>query len=153
MEIRPALESDQAAIVNLVRQSRINRRDIHWQRFLVAAEDDAIIGIGQVKIHADGARELASIAVAPTHQHRGIASQIVRALIERETQQGHRALYLFCESKLQPFYERFGFELIERADTPHSLAREVRFIRPIARVASFILRRTIRVAVMRRVAS
>lgn len=112
MHLRSALASDQANIASIIRAARINPMSLHWQHFTIAEEDGQIIGIGQIKTHGDGSRELASIAVVPTHQHRGVASAIIRELLTREP----GTLYLFCRAPLAPFYERFGFHRIEREE-------------------------------------
>jgi hypothetical protein len=44
----------------MVREARINPRNLHWSRFLLAEEGGRIVGIGQVKIHKNGTREVAS---------------------------------------------------------------------------------------------
>src|SRR5438094_625508 len=69
--IRPASAGDQYAITAIVRAARINPRNLDWQRFLLAQWGQDIVGVGQVKPHADGSRELASIAVVPEWQGNG----------------------------------------------------------------------------------
>jgi hypothetical protein len=59
--IRPASADDQYAITAIVRAARIYPRDLDWQRFLLAQWGQDIIGVGQVRPHRDGSRELASI--------------------------------------------------------------------------------------------
>lgn len=114
--IRPATAADQPTIQRIVRAARINPTAIDWRRFLVAESDGVIVGIGQVKPHRDGSRELASIATTPSHQRHGIASQVIRALLARE--QG--ALYLVCQQSLENFYARFGFRRVARDEmTPY----------------------------------
>ncbi len=119
MHIRPALATDQATIQRIVRAAHINPMGLHWQHFIVAEEDGQVIGTGQIKTHGDGSRELASIAVIPQYQHRGIASAIIRELIARETGE----LYLFCRPPLESFYQPFGFRRIERDEMPSYFRR------------------------------
>jgi N-acetylglutamate synthase-like GNAT family acetyltransferase len=113
IEFRWANAEDEAAIKALVRSSNLNPLGVHWQRFLVA-EDKAgdvaqIVGIGQVKVHGDGSRELASIATVPDRQGHGIATAIIRQLLETDAVTGYGALYLTCRGHMEPFYQRFGF--------------------------------------------
>ncbi|HEY2941485.1 MAG TPA: hypothetical protein VGN09_03535, partial [Vicinamibacteria bacterium] len=61
--IRPATQADQATIVRLVRRANLNRMNLRWPNFLVAESDGGVVGIGQVKTHRDGSRELASMVV------------------------------------------------------------------------------------------
>jgi N-acetylglutamate synthase-like GNAT family acetyltransferase len=102
--------ADQRVINRLIWSAGLNPMSLHWPGFLIAEEagrDGAarIVGIGQVKQHGDGSRELASIAVIPERQGRGIAGQIIQALLAREP----GPLYLTCRPELETFYARFGF--------------------------------------------
>ncbi len=75
-----------------------------------------MVGIGQIKPHRDGSRELASIAVIPERRGQGIASAIIRALLEKERGE----VYLLCRNELEAFYARFGFRKIRRDEmTPY----------------------------------
>jgi N-acetylglutamate synthase-like GNAT family acetyltransferase len=114
--IRPAARTEAAAIRALIRAVRINPTGLDWRRFLVAvAADGQVVGTGQVKLHRDGSRELASIAVRPAFRERGIAGAIIARLLDRE---GQRPLYLVCRAALRKFYERFGFRTAGPAELP-----------------------------------
>jgi N-acetylglutamate synthase-like GNAT family acetyltransferase len=104
--LRRARQEDETDIRRLIRQVGINPLGLHWERFLLAVDaQGAMIGCGQIKIHSDGSRELASIAVAEAWRRRGVARAIIRRLMA--SQDGR--LYLTCRSELGPFYRRFGF--------------------------------------------
>ena len=75
--IRPAIQVDQPTIVSLIRQAKINPRNLNWERFLVAEENNQIVGIRQVKVHKQGTREVASGFVLPGYQHRGISALLM----------------------------------------------------------------------------
>jgi amino-acid N-acetyltransferase len=124
--IRPAHESERCTIRRIVWRARINPTALDWRRFLVAADDGRIVGVGQLKPHKDGSRELASIAVIPARQSQGIGAQLIRALLARET----GPLYLVCETRLSSYYEQFGFRRSEREElTPYfrRMARSFRW--------------------------
>lgn len=116
---------------------------LNWPNFVVAEEDSAIVGIGQVKTHSDGSRELASIAVLPARQGRGIGSAVINELLARH---GQGVLHLTCRLHNQGYYERFGFQRLDWADYPPYFKR----LLPIANL--FTLRDKPRVIVMRRAA-
>lgn len=103
--IRLARQGERWTIRQIVWRARINPFDLAWQRFFVAEENGRIIGVGQIKPHADGSRELASIAVTLSHQHKGVASKIILALLANEP----GPVYLTCRAPLETFYARFGF--------------------------------------------
>jgi N-acetylglutamate synthase-like GNAT family acetyltransferase len=142
--IRPAAADDQPTIRRLVREAHINPRDLNWPNFVVAEDDGAIVGVGQVKAHRDGSRELASIAVVPARQRQGIGRALIETLLTRE--QG-AALHLTCRSELQSYYERFGFRRLERAEYPPYFARIVPMINFVMRFFGM------RILVMRREAA
>ena len=114
---------------------------LSWPNFLVAEADGETVGIGQVKSHADGSRELASIAVVPDRQGQGIGSAIIKALLGREA---GGTLHLTCRSELEGYYERFEFQRLERAAYPPHFGRMVP-------VVNFVMRFFgMRIIVMRR---
>src|SRR6202521_2197724 len=81
--IRTATEADQPTIRRLIKEANINPMSLDWPNFVVAEEDGAIVGVGQVKAHGDGSRELASIAVVPARQGQGIGRAIIETLLAR----------------------------------------------------------------------
>jgi N-acetylglutamate synthase-like GNAT family acetyltransferase len=48
--VRKADQEDQAAITALVRQARLNPRNLSWARFVVAETDQGIVGAAQVRL-------------------------------------------------------------------------------------------------------
>jgi len=128
--LRKAQHQDTLAIRRLIYQARINPLNLDWRHFIVAVDEaGSIIGVGQIKSHGDGTRELASIAVKPAHRGRGVASAIIRQLlVENEL-----PLYLTCRASLDAFYERFGF----RAVSVHEMTP---YFKWVYRIAAFIKR-------------
>ena len=106
MIFRPATADDAADIKALIRLVRINPMDLDWRRFLLASSPDGTLAAcAQVKPHADGTLELASLAVRPAWRGRGLA----RRLVEQLLSQSPRPIYLTCRSGLESFYQKFGF--------------------------------------------
>jgi N-acetylglutamate synthase-like GNAT family acetyltransferase len=129
LTIRPATEADQPTVRRLIKAANLNPMSLHWPNFLMAEEDGAIVGLGQVKTHGDGSRELASIAVVPASQGQGIGSTIIKALLARE----RGVLHLTCQRQLQGYYERFGFSRLEPAEFPPYFRRMIPIINLVAR--------------------
>jgi N-acetylglutamate synthase-like GNAT family acetyltransferase len=128
--LRPARETESAAIKELIHKVGINPMDLDWRRFIVVVDGaDQIIATGQIKPH--GAKgdihELASIAVAPDYRGQGLA----RAIIEYLLKDSPRPLYLTCRSKLEPLYEKFGFHAIPYQEMP-------RFYQRLSKLAGFV---------------
>ena len=130
VSIRPAVETDQATIRRLIKDANLNRMSLYWPNFLVAEDGADIVGIGQVKEHRDGSRELASIAVVPARQGQGIADELIEALLAREP----GVLYLTCRSELDSFYGRFAFKRIEPAEYPPYFRRIMALINLLMRL-------------------
>lgn len=132
--IRPATQHDAKAIHALIRQARINPMALDWRRFLVAVdEQDRIIGCGQVKPHADGTRELASLAVVPELQRQGIGRSIVEQLLAENP----LPLYLTCRASLQTYYEKYGFHVMDPADMPSYFHRIWSIFNAVGRILHF----------------
>ncbi|KPV51889.1 hypothetical protein SE17_18670 [Kouleothrix aurantiaca] len=127
--MRPAVADDQDAIRMIIRASMLNPLGLEWSRFLVVEESGGLIGIGQVKPHRGGMRELASIAVVPEWQGNGVGAAIVRALLSRET----GPIYLMCARPTRIFYERFGFQEVRGAQIPG-------YFRPFALMGALVSR-------------
>ncbi len=108
MNIRPARADDQKAITLIVRAAKINPMDLDWQRFLLAEEAGKIIGVGQIKPHKDGSRELASLAVIPERQKQGIGGELMHGLMKDQPP----PLYLMCRAELESYYVQFGFRKV-----------------------------------------
>jgi N-acetylglutamate synthase-like GNAT family acetyltransferase len=104
--IRKATKNDFLFILKLILGVGINPLGLDWRRFLVAVhENGGNIGCAQIKIHKDGARELASVAVVPGYRHLGVAHGLIRKILENQ----ESPIYLTCRESLVSFYERFGF--------------------------------------------
>ena len=147
--IREASEADQAAIKAIVRSARINPTGLTWPSFLVAEESGRVVGVGQVKAHKDGSRELASIAVIPERKRQGIGSRIISALLDRES----GPLYLMCTDNLEGYYTRFQFRRIEASDLPRSMYVGFTIGRRIIPILALLVRRKIRLIAMKREAT
>jgi N-acetylglutamate synthase-like GNAT family acetyltransferase len=128
--IRAATEADQPTIRRLIKEANLNRMSLNWPHFVVAEEDGAIVGVGQVKAHGDGSRELASLAVVPDRQGQGVGGALIKALLAREP---GAVLHLTCRRQLQHYYERFGFRRLEPAEFPPYFRRMIPIINLVAR--------------------
>lgn len=113
--LRPATKADAARIRQIISLVQINPISLNWRRFILATDrEDRIIGCGQLKPHADGSQELASIAVLPDWRGKGIARTIIDHLLE----QYPGTLFLTCRSQLEPMYQKFGFQSLQFDDMP-----------------------------------
>ena len=131
--LRPALETDAPKIRDLIHRVGINPMGLDWRHFIVAEMvAGEFIGCGQLKPHSDGSLEMASIAVKEGHRRQGVA----RALIEHLLANSPRPLFLMCRASLIPFYEKFGFRVMEEKTMPPYFRR----IRRLMQVLNFLAR-------------
>jgi N-acetylglutamate synthase-like GNAT family acetyltransferase len=144
--LREAQAADQKVIRQIVRQARINPFGIYWPNFLIAEVDGRIASIGQIKVHGDGSRELASIAVRPEFQRQGIAGTIIEALLAGE----EGVLFLTCMRKMEGFYQPFGFRWATGAELSRNMARLDRLNQWFSRMASLFTSKPVGGIVMRR---
>lgn len=146
IHIRPAVEADQPTIVSMIHQAKINPRNLHWDRFLIAEENGQIIGIRQVKIHKEGTREVASGFVLPEYRRQGISAQLMNAILDREK----GSLYLMCRDKRTYYYERFGFRQLAVNDLPADFRKEYLIGRFITSLLSLFSKDKVRIVPMKR---
>ena len=123
--LHPATATDAKTIRQIISLVQINPISLNWRRFILAVDRQGkIIGCGQVKPHGDGSLELASIAVLPDWRGNGIARRIIDQLLE----QYPGRLFLTCRSRLEPLYQKFGFQAIQLADMPPYFQRLSRLV-------------------------
>lgn len=144
--IRPAVEADQSTIESFIQQAKINPRNLHWERFLVAEENGNIVGIRQVKIHTQGTREVASGFVLPEYRRRGISAQLLNAILAKE----NGPLYLMCRDKRTYYYEPFGFRQLTVNELPADFRKEYRIGRIVTSLLSLLSKDKIRIVPMKR---
>ena len=125
--IRPATRDDFPAIRSLIHTVRINPTGLDWRRFLVAVTPQGkLLGCGQIKLHAGGLREMASVAVQGQARGKGVAQAVIKALIVLEPQ---RPIYGMCRARLKLLYIKFGCHTMELDEVPPYFRRIIRIER------------------------
>ena len=105
--------------------------------FFVAEADGAVVGMingavtdepairdemfADVSLHRpDGAyQSIFGLDVLPEYQHRGIASALMRHMIQDAKEKGRKGLILTCKERLIGFYESFGYRNLGRSRSEH----------------------------------
>jgi N-acetylglutamate synthase-like GNAT family acetyltransferase len=146
LTIRPAREEDQTIIVSFVRQAKINPQNLHWLNFLVAEEDNKVVGIRQVKTHKQGTREVGSGFVLPEYRRQGISARLMNELLARET----GSLYTMINQRWAPYYEQFGFRRVEVDQLPTDFRQEYWIGRIVTSLISLFQKDKIRIIPMKR---
>ena len=87
-----------------------------WCR-VSAYESNRLVGFGRVVSDGVLYAMVYDLIVTPSHQRRGIGSEILTLMIQRCREAGIRDIQLFSSAGKSDFYRQFGFE--ERsADSP-----------------------------------
>jgi N-acetylglutamate synthase-like GNAT family acetyltransferase len=116
LTLRRATEADQPLIRRLVTSECLNPRDVHWQNFLIAEQDEHIVGIGQIRLHGM-LKELGSLVVIPEMRGQGVGAALVTALEER----AGLPLYLMCAPHNVGYYERLGYRDLPPSERPAAM--------------------------------
>ena len=58
---------------------------------------------------AEAYQAIFGLDVLPEHQGHGVASALMKALIQQARNKGRKGLILTCKERLIPFYEQFGY--------------------------------------------
>jgi amino-acid N-acetyltransferase len=132
LNIRPARVGDVPAIHELIRtfadRKLMIRRSLGElyetiREFLVATDDDGkVIGCAALHVFWEDLAELKCLAVTETAQGQGVGWMLVEACWEAA-----RALEInsvFALTYVAEFFEKLGYERIDKADLPHKIWNE-----------------------------
>jgi arsenite-transporting ATPase len=97
--------------------------DMHG--FVVARAHGELVGVAGVEPHGESAL-LRSVAVVPGQRGSGIGKRLVDAALERAMAAGVRDVVLLTEGA-DGWFERFGFERIDRSAAPEGVKQSVQF--------------------------
>ncbi len=125
--IRAATAEDAETIKQMVRSAPLNPNAIDWHYFLVLEVVEQgkpkIVSIGMVQPEGD-IWEVDSVTTRREYRGKGYAAALVRALLE----QSPRPLYLLAETDLVGYYERLGFQVLERETAPREMREQVEWL-------------------------
>ena len=90
--------------------------------FVVAEDDGQLVGAGALKTVWEDLGEVCSLAVAESHQRRGIGASVVENLLGQAAMLGLRRVLVL--TYLPAFFARFGFRPADKHDLPHKVWTE-----------------------------
>ena len=126
--IEAAGAQDASAIRALLAASHLPLEDLtpdHWPHFVVARRASRLIGVAGLEIVGRFAL-LRSVAVAPEHRRRGMASQLVAELEAFAHAHGVEAAYLLTTTA-EDFFARRGYQRTNRAAAPEAMQATTEF--------------------------
>ncbi|MHB1653150.1 MAG: N-acetyltransferase [Desulfitobacteriaceae bacterium] len=92
------------------------------REFLLAIENDKIIGVGALHILWNDLAEIRSLAVAPDYTGKSVGSQIVKTLIEEAHELGSEKV--FALTYRPDFFKHLGFRVVSKEEMPHKVWKE-----------------------------
>lgn len=92
------------------------------REFLVAEEDGQVVGCVALDIFWQDLAEIKSLAVAPEATGKGVGSRLVRGAIGDARTLGLGRLFVLTYET--GFFDRHGFEIIDRRSLPEKVWRE-----------------------------
>jgi len=112
--IAAATERDIPAIKDLLVSNDLPTAgvDEHWRTFIVARDDDRIVGCGGAEAYQFAAL-IRSIAVLPEYRSQGLGRKMVRQLLDRLASRGLREFYLLTTTA-EAYFKKRGFKTIDR---------------------------------------
>jgi amino-acid N-acetyltransferase len=132
LAIRRARTADVRAIRGLVDSFSGDRRLLSKatvtlyedvQEFWVAEVEGEVVGCGALHVLWEDLGEVRTIAVAPTHQRRGIGRALLARLLEVATDVGVKRV--FCLTFETAFFGRHGFEEIHGTPVEHDVYEQL----------------------------
>lgn len=94
-------------ICEFIEQYELDNRDLKKEQFIVAVDDNEVLGFGRLRQHTD-CMELCSLGVVTPHRMQGIGKAIVEAL----TRSTRDIIYLVCI--IPDFFEPLGFHTVDQ---------------------------------------
>jgi len=123
--IKKPILSDIKGIQNLlspfIKDGIILKRDddeiaTNIRSYIIATDNDKIIGVGALHIYSVNLAEIRSLAVDENYQKKGIGKKIVLALEEEAKKLGIKQLLTLTYQK--EFFEKLGFIEIPKIEVP-----------------------------------
>ena len=81
------------------------------QEFLVAEDDDEIVGFGALHVMWEHLAEVRTLATADGHQGRGVGGVVLNGLLDKAEALGVQ--HVFCLTFETSFFQRHGFEIMK----------------------------------------
>lgn len=134
MYLRKGKKSDTNAIYEIALKYDLESDDMNLEEFIVAEENNNIIGFGRLKVHPD-AVELGTIGVVEEYRNRGVATTIVNELLKKTNSD------IYLTTLIPKFFEKFGFRKLETS-APNSLIRSKEWCEGCAKAGCTLMKRS-----------
>jgi amino-acid N-acetyltransferase len=125
--IAPARWSDYDLVTALLEREHLPLDGLrqHFDNAIVARSGNRIIGCAALEVYEGGAL-LRSVAVDAEYRRAGVGSDLTDAAIQLAIRRLAPTLYLLTTTA-EPFFRKFNFEIVDRADVPASVLASEEF--------------------------
>ncbi len=106
MLISVPTENEFTGILEYIHQFELDNRDLKREQFLVAKEEEELLGFGRIRRHK-GCDEFCSLGVIESKRRIGIATALIQARLNISTQ----PVFLVCI--IPEFFEPMGFKAVD----------------------------------------
>jgi N-acetylglutamate synthase-like GNAT family acetyltransferase len=129
--LRAATASDAPALLELIaahlEEGRLLPRTldeltVHAPRFVVAIQDERIVGCAELAPLSQGVAEIRSLVVSRDARHAGVGNRMVEALATRARNEGFSRLCAFAHDP--GFFVRRGFSIVPHTWVPEKIAHD-----------------------------
>jgi N-acetylglutamate synthase-like GNAT family acetyltransferase len=142
MEYLDAQSIDEREIRVILHSLNGDSSEFDLNKFTVAKDNNKVIGCIRIK-SLNNILELSSLAVLPEYQNKGIGSESIKKLLDKELA---RPIFLITSSDKEYFYNKFGFVLVNLKYLPNELKDEY------SRTANLPFAKSIKIIAMKCVA-
>jgi len=112
---------DLLVIETLLKRVWGDTSNLSHEQFIVAKDDDKLIGCVRIKKLDKNCLELASLAVLEEYRGKRIGSRLVEELLKNEK---GRPVYILCFKEREHFYTTLGFSMMASNVLPNILKKE-----------------------------
>jgi amino-acid N-acetyltransferase len=125
--IEKARPEDTDAVFQLLEQNKLPLDGLreHLDTTIVARRNGEVVGVAALEVYRDGAL-MRSIAVAPALHGQGLGHQLTDAVL-RLARDIHAPHAYLLTTTAERYFQKFGFERIDRNDVPASVQTSIEF--------------------------
>ncbi len=118
---RQARQEETRAVTDLLKSEHGDCSNFDINRFLVAIDNNRLVGCIRTKDISNNCVELSSLVIDKEYRNSGIGTKLVKEILLIETK---RPIYLLCMDNREHFYNISGFTKIKVTKLPELMYNE-----------------------------
>lgn len=105
IKIKTPTNNEFDLLCHLAAEFDLDTREMKKNQFLVAVDNDVLIGFGRIIQHPE-CREFCTLGIVEHDRNKGVGSKLIKEIIKKATQ----PFYLACI--IPRYFESFGFRIV-----------------------------------------